>query len=196
LTENEVRHVLALVSVAWPDRQLFSDDDELDEVSSLWLGMLSDIADGDLIVAAHALISTKERRPSIAEFRAEAMRAKVSGLTAGEAWAEVVRATGSVGARRIPRWSSSAVALAVQSIGGWTPICRSQNMTADRARFLDNYDKIVSGARHEVLAGRASSVELLLAERVESSKRNISRLGGGASLASLLEGKEDGSDDD
>ena len=187
MTEEEIRKTLAIITVAWPDKPLFTDAESMLEVANLWAAMFSDVADGQLMKAASALVATAKFRPSIAELRKEALRGRLLDLTSGEAWSEVIAAIGRYGARRTPEWSSPVVKLAVQSIGGWSALCRSLNMTADRARFLDYYTNIVDGAKHEVLAGRGKSVDDVCQARLPEERREKrDRLGGGVSIAALL----------
>ncbi len=59
-------------------------------------------------------------------------------LSAPEAWGEVQREVRAVGHWGRPKLQP-AVLQAVDAIGGWRHICFSENVTADRARFLEAY---------------------------------------------------------
>jgi hypothetical protein len=69
--------------------------------------------------------------------------------SADEAFAEVARAIRQIGRGAAPRWSHPHIGAAVAAIGGWMLLCESDNFTADRARFLDGYERIAGQRRHD-----------------------------------------------
>ena len=86
-------------------------------------------------------ISTSKWFPTIAELRqaATAIVLQTEGrLSAPEAWGDVQREVRLVGHWRSPSLQP-LVGKAVSAIGGWQHICIDENITADRARFIEVY---------------------------------------------------------
>ena len=127
--------------------------------------VLSDL-DGDLLqqVAAH-LIGTQTFFPAAGEIRRAAFHLCEIGTgvpSAQDAWAEVsvkIRsgfyyvADGGYYQARPPNpddWSHPLVQQAVDAVGGWVALRRSENTTADRARFLQAYEAYLVREREGV----------------------------------------------
>lgn len=102
---------------------------------------LADTGPSLLRAAVLKHISTSKWFPTIAELRQAATEIVLQTegqLSAPEAWGVVQREVRLVG-----HWRSPSLQLvvhqAVNAIGGWQHICFSENITADRARFIDAY---------------------------------------------------------
>jgi hypothetical protein len=105
---------------------------------------LADIEPRLLQAAVLKHISTSKWLPTIADLRqgvTELVLEAEGQLTAPEAWGLVMREVRLVGHWREPTLPAS-VRQAVEAIGGWRQICFSENITADRARFLEAYSLI------------------------------------------------------
>ena len=157
--EKETRAVLGAIRLAYPGRFKFSKT-ELDAIVHLWASQLSDLRDGAALAACERLVSSQKHPPSLSDVRSEALSVRLTRgrPDAGDAWAEVTRAFGSVGRNRIPKWSSPAIARAVRAVGGWVHLCKGANSAADRARFLENYNGQIEEAERLVLIGTAPSI--------------------------------------
>jgi hypothetical protein len=70
-------------------------------------------------------------------------------LTAPEAWGVVMREVRRVGHWGVPDLAP-IVLQAVQAVGGWRQICFSENIAADRARFLEAYNLLQKRAAEEI----------------------------------------------
>jgi hypothetical protein len=92
--------------------------------------------------------------PTIAELREAvfAMLPQANALTAGEAWAEVMREIRRTGADQHhgpPQFSSPVVAETVASLG-WRNLCLSENEVADRAHFMRVYDSLANRVQSQI----------------------------------------------
>jgi hypothetical protein len=88
---------------------------------------------------AHAIrehITESPHFPAISDIRKRAASARVSQVDVSAAWTEVRKAFGSVGRYGYPKWSSPAIAAAVETIG-WIELCNTQevDMPTVRAQF-------------------------------------------------------------
>jgi len=127
----------------------------LEQMTNAYHLVLGDL-DGDLLmqVAAH-LISTATFFPSAGEIRRACFHLAEVGLgipNAQDAWAEVSAMTrkgfyrqvdGGWYEARPPRdedWSHPIIQMAVNAVGGWIALRSSENVVADRARFIQAYD--------------------------------------------------------
>jgi hypothetical protein len=60
--------------------------------------------------------------------------------TEDEAWAEVSKSFGPYGRYRgAPEWSHELIGYAIDAVGGYIPLCASENAVADRAHFKQAY---------------------------------------------------------
>jgi hypothetical protein len=112
--------------------------------------ILADVPPDVLEAAAISLGSRNKFFPAASELRAEAF--SLVERADGEpcaylAWDEVCRAISKHGHREKPEWSQPIIGVALRTIGGYGNVCLSTNHTADRARFVDAYDRLVSRAR-------------------------------------------------
>lgn len=128
--------------------------------------MLADIPPEKLQTAAMHACSRSKFFPTVAELRDAAFDLVEAGngaITASEAWGRVYRAVGKFG---YPSPGKAKEALtemeweSVMAIGGWHYLCCiSDNITADRARFLEAYEakaKRQKGADRMLPAVRAT----------------------------------------
>ncbi len=122
------------------------------ETGNSYALILADIPADLLHQAAVHLGSTNTFFPSAAELRQAVfdLSDRAQGiLTAGEAWAEVCEKFGQGFSRyRAPdKWTSPVVHDALRAIGGWRYLCDSENLTADRARFIQAYQALAKRAQ-------------------------------------------------
>ena len=114
--------------------------------------ILGDIPADLLDRAALHAGSQKTFFPAAAELRAAAfeLMEQAHGVPgAWEAWAEVCKSFGPYGRCRIPQWSHPLIKQAVDAIGGYIALCDSENATADRARFVQAYEALLSRAQKD-----------------------------------------------
>ena len=140
---------------------------------------LADIEPRLLRAAVLKHISTSKWLPTIADLRqgvTELVLEAEGQLTAPEAWGLVMREIGNVGHWGTPKFTSP-VRRAVESIGGWRQICFSENITADRARFLEAYNLLSKRQAEKLqqLPEVAETQEALVAGRMKI-EQEISKL--------------------
>lgn len=111
-----------------------------------YIATLADI-DGDLLKAATLRFIERNVYPRIAtpgelrQYAAEIVT-QAQGLPAAtEAWGEVMHQLRYVGSWGAPSWTTPLIAQAVADVGGWLSLCMTENITADRARFIATYDE-------------------------------------------------------
>jgi hypothetical protein len=134
---KDILQVLVVITAAFPN---FHPKDETPEV---YLQLLADIPADELKIAVVQCCTESGRAfaPSIGEIRgavAELRRVTAGVPTKYEAWQEV---TASFEHPERP-WSHPLVKEAVDQIGWWD-MGHSENQAAERARFLDAYDRLL-----------------------------------------------------
>lgn len=106
--------------------------------------VLEDVPGDVLDRAALHLGSTNTFFPAAAELRAAAFELveTAQGIpNAWDAWTEVTKSFGTNGIYwGAPDWTHPLIARAVDAIGGYAALCRSENAMADRARFVQAYE--------------------------------------------------------
>jgi hypothetical protein len=145
MEDLHAKKLVAALAAAYPTNKL--DDDSI----RVYTRMLLDL-DYDAANAAIArLVATCKFPPSIAEIR-EATLAMVNGevRAGGEAWGDVLRAIGRYGRNRLPgqdfKLEDPVVAECVAALK-WRELCDSENQEADRARFIQLYDRLATQRR-------------------------------------------------
>jgi hypothetical protein len=149
MQRSETLKLVALLAAAWRDAAIS------DETAGVYSSMLADLDFDVAQQAVHRLINTSKWLPTVAEIRATAADIEHGPVRAGgEAYGDVlaeIRRTGHYG---VPRFQDPLVAEAV-GIMGWRGLCLGDNEAADRARFIEVYDRLASRGRADVVAGRA-----------------------------------------
>lgn len=74
-----------------------------------------------------------------------------SNITAGEAWAKVLKQVKEVGSYGNPRFNDTIIQKSVDCIG-WKNICLSENISFERAHFFKVYDSLSLRERNDRLA--------------------------------------------
>lgn len=132
------------------------------ETIRLYCRALADLDADDLRDAVDRLVATEKWFPTVADIRASCAERSCKAPAAADAWAEVMRAVGTVGRYRVPQWSHVAVERAVEGLGGWQAICDSEDNMADRAHFLRLYAETRS---NEVTKTNLRAIESAHVER-------------------------------
>jgi len=139
--------ILAVLASTYPNYKLSA------ETLNAYHSILADL-DVDLLKSATLHIAaTSKWFPAASEIRAAAFSLveQSEGVPdAYEAWTQVLSEIGRVGRAGRPNWTHEAVGATVQAIGGWGYLCMSENMVADRARFVEAYGMMVSRERERV----------------------------------------------
>lgn len=144
---SQVTKVVTVLVAAFPNSHVTED------TSAVYESALVDLDYEQVDAAVGRLLRTSRFMPSIAEIR-EAVIEAGSGQPrpGGDAWGDVIAAVHRYGSRRDPVFADPLVGRCVSSFG-WEDLCLSENSTADRARFIELYDRIARAQRKE---GQAS----------------------------------------
>ena len=136
MKKKAIMQCLILLKSAYPKMDFGPDS------VAVYVETLKDIEPELLQAAVLKHVSISKWFPTIAELRqavTELILEAEGQLTAPEAWGMVV---GEI--RRVGHWGKpqleTPVQQAVEAVGGWRQICFSENITADRARFLEAYN--------------------------------------------------------
>lgn len=139
MNEELILKSLLLMKAAYPRLALS------DETIQLYTRALQDIEPALLKAAVMHHIASSKWFPTIAELREAAahLLASASGQpSAYDAWGAVMRQVRLRGRWGVPDLEPLAQQ-AVNVIGGWSFICDSENVTADRARFIAAYEQLL-----------------------------------------------------
>jgi len=167
---SKVLASLAAAAAAYPNFVLKP------ETIQLYVSFLADIDDAALDQAMKTCIARGKFFPTIAEIREAAANLTTANLpAAAEAWGEVLEQMRRVGSYRQPEFSNPVISRVV-SYFGWRELCISENLVADRARFLQAYEaevqrgqetlQLLPETRQAIQAGALASGVKLLAEKL------------------------------
>lgn len=101
--------------------------------------MLEDLDVTAVTKAVARLVAACKCLPTIAEIREAVAEEDYDCPTPAEAWSEVSAAFSAVGRNRSPQWSHPLIGKVVDGVGGWTALCNSENVVADRSQFMRAY---------------------------------------------------------
>jgi hypothetical protein len=137
--KSEIIKALTVLSAAYPRFEL------TDATVSIYVRLLADL-DFELLKAATLQCATINTFfPSVAEIRAaaEELQAMAEGIpTEAEAWQNVLQQIGMVGSSGQPQFRHPLIEQVVRQFG-WRNLCMSENQIADRARFMDVFEKLL-----------------------------------------------------
>lgn len=141
MTKNEVKHLLQWATANFPSMQ----EKDMRPTAALWEKMLGDLPYDVAESAMVKVLATTKFFPTVAEIREAAIAvAQPKGLTAAEAWGEVVQAISRFGQYRPDEAvaSLSPSTARVVRLMGFRDLCISENNGVDRAHFLRMYEQI------------------------------------------------------
>lgn len=143
----ETAKLLAVIGILFPNARHSDVDVELQV--SVWADLLGDLSYAACDRAVRSLAQTRNFAPSIAEIREYVLELERGPVRAGgEAWRDFLEAVGRYGAYRSPVFADPVVARCVTALG-WQELCLSENQVADRARFIELYDRLARDQRRE-----------------------------------------------
>ena len=138
-TTDEIRRALAVAGAAYPATKI------LKQTVEIWCRLLGDLPDGSVEAAVLDYLGQANPffpAPGVIRQKAIALTCPSAALSAPEAWSEVRQAMRQIGSYGTPEFSTTAVEKAVAAVGGWRYLCLSEEMVADRARFLQAFEII------------------------------------------------------
>lgn len=142
MNAKEAAKLVAVALAAYPTPAGFLGAPAVEAMMTAWAMVLVDLAYADCSAALARYIATApDKIPSPGHIRRIVSEASVGRRRTGaDAWGDVLRQIGLTGRYRQPSFNDPIAAAVVASLG-WRELCDSENATADRARFIDDYDK-------------------------------------------------------
>lgn len=145
MTKSEIAKFVAMLVEAFPNAQAST------ATSEIYERMLADLDPKTMSQVVTNLIQTSRFFPTVAEIRAAALELQAGPRRIGaEAWGDVRSAMSSVGQYRKPAFADPLVTECVRLMG-WESLCRTENGTADRARFVELYEGLQERGRKATL---------------------------------------------
>ena len=138
--------ILAVLGAAYPNFVL------PDESGEVYLSLLMDIPAKTLERATLEHIACSKFYPTIGELRQAAfdLLEASNPLPEGhEAWQAVMAEVERVGHAGKPEFDSPLIAKAVETLG-WRTICLSDNVTVERAHFMQVYSGLIAKERDQL----------------------------------------------
>ena len=153
MTPAQAQALVLEMTAALPKEWSFLTREQQNATQKQYRRFLVDLPFEAAYTAVHELIGTAKTMPTIADIRAATARVQLGNVRAGgEAWGSVMRAMAAEGSRRKPgrdfRFKDPIVARCVDALG-WVALCTTENQTADRARFIELYDRLAREQRSE-----------------------------------------------
>lgn len=157
MTKGEVAKLLVVLAASYPK---FEVDDLKVQV---WYEMLGDLDYDVASMAVKKIIMQNTFPPAIAEVRKAAIEiSSPRGLTAAEAWGEVIRAIRDYGYYREKEAMASMSPITAQVVRylGWREICLSEEPEILRAHFLKMYDQVAAREQEKQLLSPTMQTEI------------------------------------
>lgn len=150
MTQLEVAKLVAVLLTAYPAAKAS------ENTSAIYERMLADLDYPAANAALERLLATSRFLPTVAEIREAALTLYAGELRpGGDAWGSVLAAIRKYGYVRAPgvdfHFDDPVTDDAVRALN-WTELCNSENVAADRARFIELYDKLAASARRSQLS--------------------------------------------
>ena len=138
--------------------------------------ILEDVPIDVLRAAALEYAKDSTFMPSAGQLRSSAfeLMERAQGIPSPQdAWGEVTKSFGPYGIYTgAPEWSHPIIGQAVDGLGGYAALCRSENPTADRARFIESYKSYLGRHRDET----SSLPEVRNVIKQLADKMNVNKL--------------------
>lgn len=169
MTKAEAAKLVAVLLASYPNtpQARVSSSGQTVQTSEVYERMLADLEYPTANAAVERLLATSRFMPTVAEIR-DACMDLIHGdqRAGGEAWGECVKAISRWGIYRVPgvdfMFSDPLVARCVAALG-WQNLCNSENQAADRARFIELYDRLAVGARRDTNTNQLPAAQRLRA---------------------------------
>ncbi len=150
MNQAEAKKLVAVLLGAFPQSRISQMTPEIYE------RMLADLDYPAANAAVERLLATAKFMPTIAEIRETALAIAVGEQKpGGSAWGGVLKAISAEGVYRVPGkdfvFSDPVTARCVAALG-WENLCNSENQAADRARFIELYERLAVHERRKQLS--------------------------------------------
>lgn len=182
---EESAQLVGYVLVAWPAQGSKLNDPQQVTMAKVWRDALGDLTYEQCQAAVCVLVQTRQFMPTVAEVRGAVLELEHGPVrSGGDAWGEVLDAMKNKGAWKSPGvdfvFDDPATTRCVKCLG-WRDLCLSENTIADRARFIELYDKVAADRRRE------SQAPQLAAAREQREQREQRQVAGQpATIGKLL----------
>lgn len=168
LTREEFSKIAAALRTYYPRENLMPNQPAM----ALWYEQLKDIDYNTLQLAVQKWVATNKWSPSIAELReivAEFARGK-NTLEWGRGWEQVINAISHYGFYREAEALESMDEITREACKriGFTNICLSENLTADRACFRQIYESLAE--REKNTQQLPEGLKMLISQTIEGWK--------------------------
>lgn len=156
MTTQEVAKLVSVLFASFPSAIRHLAPQDASSTIGIYQRMLADLEYETANAAIANIIACGKFLPTIAEIREECLKITCGPQISGaEGWGEVRAAIGKHGAYKTPgvdfEFQDATVAVVVKWLG-WRELCLSENEIADRARFVEAYDKQATVARKRAQA--------------------------------------------
>lgn len=156
MNEREAQRLITVLVTAFPSSTSRLSESQQAEFMGIYRRMLADLDYAAANAAVERLLATSRFMPTVAEVRETVFSLEQGEQRAGgEAWGTVLKAIRAEGVYRRPGIDFNfrdPVTLRVVSALSWEELCNSENITADRARFIELYDKLAIQERRKQLS--------------------------------------------
>lgn len=168
MTKKEFSLIASALRTYYPREKLLPNEQAME----LWYMQLGDLPYKALQMALNKWVATQKWSPSIAELRAaalELMQAEKNAESWADGWGEVVSAIRHMGMYREKEAleSMSKTTRKTVELLGFTNLCTSENVTADRANFRMIYESLQEREKLE------RQLPLRLREQIENNRMLI-----------------------
>lgn len=153
MNRQEAARLVAVMMAACPAQSGRIDNGRAQAMVDSFASLLDDVTYEQANAAARVLLQTRSWLPSVAEIRATVLEIEHGGVQpGGEQWGVVLECIHRYGAYRVPgadfTFRDPVTARCVKALG-WQELCLSENQVADRAKFVDLYDRLAAQVRRE-----------------------------------------------
>jgi hypothetical protein len=147
MTDEEAVKIITLALAALPQQSARMTADNIANAAQVWAELMPDHDREEVWSAVKRLLVTSKWLPTPAEILAVIDAARHGRRPGGaEQWSRVCDAIGAVGRfRPAPAFRDPVTARVVDALG-WRELCESENQVADRARFIELYDRLATEA--------------------------------------------------
>jgi hypothetical protein len=172
MTQAEAAKLVAVLMAAYPTNRATA------QTSGIYERMLADLDYPAANAAIERLLATAKWMPTVAEIRETTLTLAVGEQKpGGEAWGAVLKAIGREGYDRKPGVDfvfSDPVTMRCVQLMQWGKLCASENETADRARFIELYDRLAVNERRKQLSESLPAMQRYRAiEATRTEERRI-----------------------
>jgi hypothetical protein len=148
MTPTQAKAAVKLLLAAYPTQRQRMSDSDVTGMTEVYATAFAKLDDAIVRAAISALVLTERWLPSVAQVVAKVADMRDGRKRAGgDAWGDVLGAMRRYGSHRTPgidfSFADPLVARVVKAFG-WGDLCASDNAAADRARFIELYDKLAT----------------------------------------------------